>query len=991
MNRTFLIAISFLMFPAALRGQLLQFQTYAAKDGLLSGNVKILHQDKRGFIWVGSSEGMTVFDGVEFTSFSGRGSSLSYTEIHEIGEDGNGTIWFATLEGLWKFTEGYFEHAWPDSASGLVYVQALAVDPSGGVWFAGNQGVFRMRGGEAERLQRFPENIENPHLVCTADSMVWIVVAGEVSIYSLRNETFTAAPFNVPSSAPIVSMITDDEKTVWILTADGSLFRYHDANLLGVRRFGIVEAGFLLDDRAGNIWIGAWDGLRRVPKKEFERGRPVHFDTRNGLPQNLVLCGLTDREGNIWFGTNKHGLLKLTSQDLRTFRLPFRFRMHDNKGATVDSAGHIWIASHEDGLLEFLRDRHGEWHQFVHAFGDSGGERVSAVVCDREGRLWIDLFDGDVRRYAVRHRSPEKSELKLLSRLVAGRDIPEGTRHALVIDRNNNLWFSVLETGVVEFDLRRFQSRLVLTGRDGSHFLSIRAMLVDRENNIWMGDFWRGLTVAETRPDGTRLLRRFTTEDGLPDNRIRSLFQSRDGRIWIGTRYGGIAVYDESGMRTIGIDDGIQSNAIWCFAEDTMNRIWFGSHIGLEAINSTTLRPERFNPELAEIGIANCGIMSDGILWGVSSERLMLYNDGNDQPVAPPPPVYLREMFVNEVPTGIVGEHQLAYDENHLRLEFIGLSFKDEKAVRYRYRLIGLDEGWRLPTTQREVTYSSVSPGSYRFEVKAINRDGIESVDAAGISFSIATPFWRQWWFISLSACAVVAMITMGVGVRIRNLQKEQRLQQEFSQRLMQSQEADRSRIAAELHDSLVQNILIMKNRALVGMEKREDTAAALTQFNEISDIASHAIGEVKEIAFNLRPYHLDRLGLTKALRSLTTKMSDASSTAFIPEIDEVDSFFSKDGSTMVYRIIQEGINNVVKHAEATECVVRVKKEPRGIVITLQDNGKGFSLEREDGSGRGFGLSGMAERAKMLHGLLSVDSAPGRGTTVRVEVPGNPA
>ena len=211
---------------------------------------------------------------------------------------------------------------------------------------------------------------------------------------------------------------------------------------------------------------------------------------------------------------------------------------------------------------------------------------------------------------------------------------------------------------------------------------------------------------------------------------------------------------------------------------------------------------------------------------------------------------------------------------------------------------------------------------------------------------------------------------------------------EEYSRRFIEFQEHDRKRIASELHDSLSQSIVIIKNRALHGLEDRADAANALEQLEEISEAATQALDEVRQIAYDLRPFQIDRLGLTAAIEALVRKTCGASGLRSTTELDDVDGLVPPKREIDLYRIVQESLNNIVRHATATEASVTIRRVGREIEMTIRDNGKGFapSATRSDVGVGGFGLLGMAERARILGATLDVESALGQGTSVRVHV-----
>jgi len=281
-----------------------------------------------------------------------------------------------------------------------------------------------------------------------------------------------------------------------------------------------------------------------------------------------------------------------------------------------------------------------------------------------------------------------------------------------------------------------------------------------------------------------------------------------------------------------------------------------------------------------------------------------------------------------------------------------------------------------------------LSPGNYTFRVLAANSDGVWNTTGASVRIKVVPPFWRTWWFLALSLALVLGAVLIWDRRRIARLEQARAAQAAFSRQLMQSQEDERKRIAAELHDSLGQSLAIIKNRALLSLSAPDNHERALEQLREISEASAEVMDEVKEIAHNLRPYQLDRLGLTKTIKGMIQKVSETSGLRLAIESDSIDGLFTPEGEINLFRIVQESINNIVEHAEATEASVTIKKDERGVIVTIRDNGKGFDRVQDfdRSTPRGFGLVGMTERAHVLGGDYKIQSVPGQGTVVTLIV-----
>ncbi len=234
----------------------------------------------------------------------------------------------------------------------------------------------------------------------------------------------------------------------------------------------------------------------------------------------------------------------------------------------------------------------------------------------------------------------------------------------------------------------------------------------------------------------------------------------------------------------------------------------------------------------------------------------------------------------------------------------------------------------------------------------------------------------------------LVSMAWFGHQYRISQLQRQQAAQETFARQLISIQENERRRIASELHDSLGQSLVIIRNWALLGSGQLPANAAAKEELEEIKTTAAHAIKEVREIAYNLGPYHLDRIGLANTIQEMVNRVAGASGIHFTSELDPCEGALSRETEMNLFRIAQESTNNIVKHSEATAASLTMKREGDSIRLTITDNGKGFPSQAaaSPSNTKGFGLTSMAERIRLLNGAWHVHSAPGQGTTIEVRL-----
>jgi signal transduction histidine kinase len=273
--------------------------------------------------------------------------------------------------------------------------------------------------------------------------------------------------------------------------------------------------------------------------------------------------------------------------------------------------------------------------------------------------------------------------------------------------------------------------------------------------------------------------------------------------------------------------------------------------------------------------------------------------------------------------------------------------------------------------------------------------DGPWNRQAAELPIVVLPAYYQTWWFRLLGVLVVASLLWSYWRSRIGHLERDRATRQAFSRQLIASQESERKRIAAELHDGLGQRLVIIKNLALFFLRAQDETAARdgkLRLIEEISEEATFAADESREISYNLRPFQLDRLGLSKAIEALIRTASGASKTSFSSELDNIDDVFPESLRINFYRIVQESVNNIIKHAQATEASVIVKRAADRVMLMIRDNGAGFTpsnsrfVTSQELGQNGFGLIGIAERARLLGGQLALESAPGRGTIISVQI-----
>jgi signal transduction histidine kinase len=327
---------------------------------------------------------------------------------------------------------------------------------------------------------------------------------------------------------------------------------------------------------------------------------------------------------------------------------------------------------------------------------------------------------------------------------------------------------------------------------------------------------------------------------------------------------------------------------------------------------------------------------------------------------------------------------EVSHNDNVLTFEFAALDFANPSKNQYAYKMEGFDKDWNWVGSQQTATYTNLDPGDYTLRIIGSNDDGAWNEKGTTLTITVRPPFWKTWWFRLI---ALVSFLSASGGIyylRIRALTQKNILQQEFSRRLIESQEAERKRIAAELHDSVGQDLLILKNKILLNLQPKQGAKSLRSELSQLVKHVTRSLKDVRAISRNLRPVQLDQLGLTAALEAVIETVGESSHLKTVVRLDDVDNLLEKDGEINLFRIVQESLNNVLKHSGASNLTIELKKEKTYVRLSIEDDGGGIKATR---SAEGLGFSTMNERARILGATLRIEPREPGGTRVLLVVP----
>jgi streptogramin lyase len=720
----------------------------------------------------------------------------------------------------------------------------------------------------------------------------------------------------------------------------------------------------LTEDRQSNVWFSQFGtGLLRLESN----GRLLTLTGRDGLPGDRARCLTQDREGNLWVGMDRGGLVRLREKWFRVLGTPEGLSDSVALGVCEDRDGVIWTGTYGGGLNEWSKGKF-----TFHDFGVDGTKGyVFTVFPDDQDRLWIGTRDNGV---FVR----DGSEFR---RPFGSNAICDATR-AIYEDRNHAMWFGT-SAGAY-----RWQSNKLEHFAEGTDLAQadVRALAEDRDGSLWIG----------THGDGLHRFRNgihtaFHAKDGLPNEFVRSLLADSDGTLWIGFYGGGIFRWMGDRLAQAAPTSDLPDDVICHFEDDGAGRLWISTHHGLFRVAKSDLHAFADGRQkhitcitygkfdgLPTVefsgGIQPSGWRGrDGRLWFTTGKGLVSLQPASITINPRPPPIVVEsllvdgEIFAASAQGGgaakdFSGPLKVPAGRTRFEFRFTGLSFTAPDKVRFQYQLKGLEDDWMDAGMNRSVAYNYLAPGDYEFRVKAANNDGVWNETGASVSFAVLPHVWQRGWFRALLLALIVGLVWLAYYVRIRRLHELERL---------------RLRIARDLHDDVGANLASM---ALIAeaMEKQPSFGSPA----ELRRLALQTVDSLRDIVWFIDPAR-DSLGdLVTRMRDTAAALLTGTRFDFHAAVPNPAVHLPPSFRRNVLPIFKEALHNAARHGRAGHVDIALDCANGLLRLTVKDDGKGFD---EHNVTPGNGLRNLHRRAADMNGAVEIASAPGEGTTVKLE------
>ena len=951
------------------------------QDGAINSVPFTIAQTPDGYIWIGTANGIFQFDGVRFTPWTpGRGQALPSSLVTDISTTRDGSVWISALGVLSRWRH----HTLTNYASEANNAYWVAEDANGRIWVVrrdGQRGTGPLLCEALETGLRCPDATDGVPsflargLVADREGTLWVAgdtgllrwAHGAPTIY--RPEGVTLIPGMVGVSAVAAS----PDGKLWVgfgkaapgqglaRMVNGRLRSFDAPSLRG----SSLSVNALHVDRHGALWIGTpFRGIYRIVGDVVD-----HFDHTNGLSDDTVSDITEDREGNIWVATAK-GVDRFADTSIDSLSVTEGLCGPQVSSVVASRDGSIWVGG--DGTLTQLR--HGTITCFRQGRELPGGQ-VTSLFEDHAGRLWVGIGQG-LWVY-------EGGRFRQVTRPNGG---PIGFVTGIAQDVDQRIWIAVFGPPQV---LMRVDGLAVKEYFDEPSTPPTRRIAGDPAGGLWLGLISGDL--AQFR-NGHTVIHRLGNPHGA---RINQVLADPDGSVIAATSYGLIGWRDGKAL-TLTRKNGLPCEQVYGVAFDRRRDLWLYMNCALGVVTQADLQAWKQDPGIAVTmrtfdgldGVMPIGApfspaarSADGRLWFANGASLQVVDPERVERNTLPPPVFIEQVVADGRAYGAAGQLRLPPFSRDLQIDYVGLSFVAPQKVRFRYRLEGRDETWQDPGTRRQAFYTDLRPGTYRFSVIASNNDGVWNEQGASLEIVIAPAWYQTRSFVVMSI--VFGAMLVWIAFRLRMRQVARALNARFDERLV-----ERTRMARDLHDTLLQTLQGTKMVADTALDRPDDAPALVRALKQ----ASAWIGQASD----------EGRSAINALRTSTTEGNDLAE-AFRRAIDDgrrrsaIGASITVTGHARemhpvvrdeVYRIGYEAIRNAYTHSRATHLEIALSYG-RDLTLRVADDGVGMEPPTAERGKEGhFGVPGMRERSSRIGATLSVTSTPGSGTAVIVTVPG---
>ena len=971
------------------------------REDFTPGVIKTIGQTPDGYIWLGTGFGLFRFDGarIEHWQPPSNGEQLPSNFVTDLRVSRDGTLWIGTMNGLVSWKNSRLTR-YP-ALDGLI-IASILDDHNGTVWVGGSYSVTSSPGklcaidGTNVDCYGFGDAVRQGVSGLYEDSheVLWVVARDGVWRWRPGPPKF----YHVPTGTFWVHNVVEAGDGTVLIPLRGRLARVGGGKLETQVPYPApardVEGTQLLRDRDGGIWIGT-GGAGVV---HLHQGRTDVFSQADGLSGDHVTSIFEDREGDVWIAT-MGGLDRFRRYAVATYA------QHEGMGTTLGwgsvvagADGSIWMGT-SDGLRMWNRgevtiygraDGHNStpiWPP-VRYVANSGLPDHAAVFvfADNAGRVLVST------PYAFGHM--EKG------RFVSIRGVPGGIVSSVSQDTQGNLWIANEDQGLLRSSKDGAVQKISWAGlghKDGAQSLA-----ADRSTGgLWLGFDGGGVAYFS---DG-QIKVTYGSAEGLGSGRVSALQIDTDGTVWAATEHG-LSRIKNGRVLTLSSKDGLPCDAIHWITEGENETVWLNTTCGLVRILrgelnawaadsqrkvKTTVFDSSDGVSYAPIGFhagTQVTRLSDGKLWfqGFSGGASVI--DPQHLPsnqIAPP--VHIERITANGETYSASNGLRLPHRIRDLKIDYTGLSFVAPEKVHFRYQLERQDRNWLEVVNNREVQYSNLAPGNYVFRVTAANNSGVWNEAGDRLDFWIAPAYYETNWFRAICVAAVLVLVWGLYRLRMQQVQRR------FNTGL-EARVSERTRIARELHDTLLQNLhgLMFQYQAARNMLPREPDGAAAVLDSAIGateQTITDSRGAIQHLRSEMGEGDLEQWLSATGQELARLHNADGHAPVFRSTVEGDRKTLNALPRDEVCRIAREILRNAFQHAQASRIEAEIRYDDREFRLRIRDDGKGVESRvlQQEGTAGHWGVRGVRERAEQIGARLDFWSEAGAGTEVELTVP----
>lgn len=950
-----------------IQAQRYPFFNLGVEQGLVQSQPSSLIQDRFGQLWIGTLGGLACYDGSRFRNFGMRDGLPSNT-IKSLCLDELGNICIGTAQGLSVY-DGFRFHNFRFGENGNPQdntVSQLSCGDDDSMWCLAGQNIYHWRQGRSALLKAPHEGLRWT-AIKTQHHVLWAAAYG--SRYLFRYEAGRWDSLALPDNQQhyILRIKSNDKGQLIILSYLGAFLQINSGWTTLFQRQSVQDPMPLSFAQAsdGSYWLGTSHGAIQI-----QNGQIRHFDKGNGFSDVMVDDLLRDRENNLWFAANGEGLYRFSGAAFTTINERMGLIGQQVSAIAQSQDGSTFFGSFDGGLCRYEQGRIAPI-QFPKSSEVWG---ISSLQI-RKDFLWIGTHSAGLWRYNL-----HDGELKHMN-------TPGMLSTVLMMTQDSSgIWigdgrkvFHLQGDSVSPLDLKASVECFALIGKD-SLLLSIPGgfqiyaqgkaipyqtrsgadsaqvvCMAATGQNIWIGTTDNGLFGIE-RASGR--ITHIGKAEGLRSDFIYNMYATRDGNIWVGTGFGichVLSPFQSPRIQFYGRNQGLTGmesnrNAVLPLAD---GRIWFGTTGGAQLFDpgSTLAQTQPVSLQLESVALFGEPLNDTSLFQG----RITFF----------------------QIPQRL----RLPYKKNSLSFSFSAITLSGNSDISYRYRLKGLNAPWSDWSKTNSVTFPALPPGDYELLVQC-SADGEHPMKASlRYPFIIIAPFYKTTLFRVLM---VLACMLMGIFLQlmVTAARKKQRAEHEAIRRSEQAK--IRQRTAEDFHDEVGNKLTRINVLTNVLRSKTSGNADVARIIDQIQDSARQLYSGTRDILWSLQPSNDNLFQVLNRIRDLGLDLFGDTHTEFIME--ELPEQWKEipltiDLSRNLIMIFKEALNNALKYSDASQLSIHCSLEDSFLQAKIQDNGKGFDLEKGT---TGQGLLNMKARAERLGGRFEIQSQPGTGTRLEV-------